>query len=39
MRRPELVFSVDLGLGSGTATMWTCDLTRRYVEINADYRS
>jgi glutamate N-acetyltransferase/amino-acid N-acetyltransferase len=39
MQRPELVFAVDLGLGRGTATMWTCDLTRRYVEINADYRS
>jgi glutamate N-acetyltransferase/amino-acid N-acetyltransferase len=39
MRRPELAFAVDLGLGAGTSTMWTCDLTRRYVEINADYRS
>jgi glutamate N-acetyltransferase/amino-acid N-acetyltransferase len=39
MKRQELVISVDLGLGAGTATMWTCDLTNRYIEINADYRS
>ncbi|MGZ9808985.1 bifunctional glutamate N-acetyltransferase/amino-acid acetyltransferase ArgJ [Pseudoroseicyclus sp. H15] len=39
MKRQELVIGADLGLGSGTATMWTCDLTKRYIEINADYRS
>jgi glutamate N-acetyltransferase/amino-acid N-acetyltransferase len=39
MKRAELVVGVDLGLGSGTATIWTCDLTHRYIEINADYRS
>ena len=39
MKRPELVIGVDLGLGSGEATIWTCDLTHRYIEINADYRS
>ena len=39
MKGSELVIAVDLGLGSGAATMWTCDLTYRYVEINADYRS
>jgi glutamate N-acetyltransferase/amino-acid N-acetyltransferase len=39
MKRPELVIGVDLGLGPGAATIWTCDLTKRYVEINADYRS
>ena len=39
MRRDELVIGVDLGLGSGEATIWTCDLTHRYIEINADYRS
>ncbi|MYF88589.1 MAG: hypothetical protein F4186_04035, partial [Boseongicola sp. SB0676_bin_33] len=31
--------SVDLGLGVGTATVYTCDLTSRYIAINADYRS
>jgi glutamate N-acetyltransferase/amino-acid N-acetyltransferase len=39
MKGPELVISVDLGLGTGAATVWTCDLTSRYIEINADYRS
>ena len=39
MQRQELVIGVDLGLGGGKATVWTCDLTHRYIEINADYRS
>ncbi|MFW2852433.1 bifunctional glutamate N-acetyltransferase/amino-acid acetyltransferase ArgJ [Sphingomonas sp. TX0543] len=30
---------VDLGLGDGGATVWTCDLTHGYISINADYRS
>ncbi len=39
MRRAELEIGVDVGIGAGRATVWTCDLTKRYVEINADYRS
>jgi len=39
MRRDEIVIAVDLGLGSGARTIWTCDLTHRYIDINADYRS
>lgn len=39
MLRPELVISVDMGLGKGARKVWTCDLTNRYIEINADYRS
>jgi len=39
MKRQELVIGVDLGIGTGAATIWTCDLTKRYIEINADYRS
>ncbi|MCC5988687.1 MAG: bifunctional glutamate N-acetyltransferase/amino-acid acetyltransferase ArgJ [Pararhodobacter sp.] len=39
MRRQELEIGVDLGLGQGRATVWTCDLTHRYIDINADYRS
>jgi glutamate N-acetyltransferase/amino-acid N-acetyltransferase len=35
----DLVIGVDLGLGKGKRSVWTCDLTNRYVEINADYRS
>jgi len=39
MRGEELVIGVDLGLGRGKRSVWTCDLTNRYIEINADYRS
>lgn len=39
MLQPELVFAVDLGLGKAKRSVWTCDLTARYIEINADYRS
>ncbi len=39
MKRAELVIGVDLGLGTGARTVWTCDLTHRYIDINADYRS
>lgn len=39
MKRDELVIAVDLGLGKGRSTVWTCDLTHRYIDINADYRS
>ncbi|PRY23046.1 glutamate N-acetyltransferase [Aliiruegeria haliotis] len=39
MKAPELEMTVDLGLGSGSFTAWTCDLTHGYITINADYRS
>lgn len=39
MRQQDLVLNVDLGLGKGKSVIWTCDLTNRYIEINADYRS
>jgi glutamate N-acetyltransferase / amino-acid N-acetyltransferase len=39
MKRNELEISVSVGPGSGRARMYTCDLTKRYVEINGDYRS
>ena len=39
MKRDQLVIGVDLGLGKGHRTVWTCDLTHRYIDINADYRS
>ncbi|QZH76523.1 MAG: bifunctional glutamate N-acetyltransferase/amino-acid acetyltransferase ArgJ [Erythrobacter sp.] len=35
----EIDIAVDLGLGEGRATVWTCDLTHGYISINADYRS
>ena len=39
MREAEVTVRVDLGLGSGRARVWTCDLTKGYIEINGDYRS
>lgn len=39
MKRPEIDIHVDIGLGKGEATVWTCDLTHGYISINADYRS
>ena len=35
----EVRMDVDLGMGDGKATVWTCDLTHGYISINADYRS
>lgn len=35
----EITIEVDLGMGDGRATVWTCDLTHGYISINADYRS
>ena len=39
MKNAEIVIRVDVGVGSSSATVWTCDLTHDYVSINADYRS
>ncbi|MEZ5687044.1 MAG: bifunctional glutamate N-acetyltransferase/amino-acid acetyltransferase ArgJ [Paracoccaceae bacterium] len=39
MKQQELVIGVDLGLGRAAKSVWTCDLTHRYIDINADYRS
>ena len=39
MKGEEVTISVDLGLGEGEATVFTCDLTAQYIAINADYRS
>ena len=39
MKQAELEIGVDVGIGSGKATVWTCDLTHGYITINADYRS
>ncbi|PVB61551.1 bifunctional glutamate N-acetyltransferase/amino-acid acetyltransferase ArgJ [Labrenzia sp. 011] len=39
MKEDDIVIRVDLGLGTGHATVWTCDLTKEYVAINGDYRS
>lgn len=39
LKGKEIVIAVDVGIGRGKATVWTCDLTHGYIEINADYRS
>ena len=39
MKNAEIVIRIDVGVGGGQATVWTCDLTHDYVSINADYRS
>ncbi|GHD18980.1 bifunctional glutamate N-acetyltransferase/amino-acid acetyltransferase ArgJ [Tianweitania populi] len=39
MKSDEILITVDIGLGDGKATVWTCDLTKEYVAINGDYRS
>ncbi|KAJ1682769.1 hypothetical protein LUZ63_022001 [Rhynchospora breviuscula] len=39
LKGQEIAVGVDLGLGEGVATVWTCDLTHGYISINADYRS
>ena len=39
MKGREIVIRAEVGVGSATATVWTCDLTHDYISINADYRS
>ncbi|WP_137133706.1 bifunctional glutamate N-acetyltransferase/amino-acid acetyltransferase ArgJ [Rhizobium sp. FKY42] len=39
MQQEDIAIRADIGLGNGTATVWTCDLTKEYVAINGDYRS
>lgn len=39
MQNQDIAITVDLGLGSASDTVWTCDFTHGYITINADYRS
>ena len=39
MKGRNILIQVDVGVGGGQATVWTCDLTHAYIDINADYRS
>ena len=39
MKNYEITITTDIGLGNGSARVWTCDLTKEYVAINGDYRS
>lgn len=39
MKGRDIEIDVDVGVGDGQATVWTCDLTHGYIDINADYRT
>ena len=39
MKGRKIAIAVDVGVGKGRATVWTCDLTHRYIDINGSYRS
>ena len=39
LKRKEIELSIKVGDGSGKSKVWTCDLTKEYIKINADYRS
>ncbi len=39
MKGREIEIAIDIGLGKGAATVWTCDLTHGYIDINGSYRS
>ncbi len=39
LKQDTIKITVDVGVGDGRATIWTCDLTHGYIEINAGYRS
>ena len=39
MKGQEIAIDVDIGVGKGAATVWTCDLTHGYIDINGSYRS
>jgi glutamate N-acetyltransferase/amino-acid N-acetyltransferase len=39
MKGTDIVITVDVGVGKGKATVWTCDLTHGYIDINGSYRS
>ncbi len=39
MKGKEIEIAIDIGLGNGKGTVWTCDLTHGYIDINGSYRS
>ena len=39
MKGRAIVIKADVGVGKGRSTVWTCDLTHRYIDINGSYRS
>jgi glutamate N-acetyltransferase/amino-acid N-acetyltransferase len=39
LKNSEIKITVNLGIGSASSTVWTCDLNEEYIRINKDYRS
>jgi glutamate N-acetyltransferase / amino-acid N-acetyltransferase len=39
MKGRHIMIEADVGVGKGKSTVWTCDLTHRYIDINGSYRS
>ena len=39
LKKNEIFINIDLFSGRGESKVWTCDLTKEYININADYRS
>jgi glutamate N-acetyltransferase/amino-acid N-acetyltransferase len=39
MKGTDIVFAIDVGVGKASATVWTCDLTHGYIDINGSYRT
>jgi glutamate N-acetyltransferase/amino-acid N-acetyltransferase len=39
MKGKNITIEVDVGVGKGKATVWTCDLTHAYIDINGSYRT
>ena len=39
LKKKEIFINIDISLGKGSCKVWTCDLTKEYISINADYRS
>ena len=39
MKSKNIEIDINIGTGKESATIWTCDLTKEYIKINADYRS
>jgi glutamate N-acetyltransferase/amino-acid N-acetyltransferase len=37
LRRENVYITLDLGMGQAATTVWTCDFSKEYVEVNAHY--
>ena len=39
LKQDNIFLEIDIGVGKSCSTVYTCDLTHKYIDINADYRS